>query len=290
MVSALLITGILSVLVGLMGIVYGVSVQAFSLGNTLIVAGATATCTGMLLIGLWVVVGELRNMARRLAPRTSAESRGRLPPPGAIASRGADGGFLFSRDEPVLLDADDLETAAPPVSPQPWQDDAGPRDRPRLPPLPEPAAEPAPPPPRSGRDRLFSTPRRERERAPSRAVEPSGSDANAGEATEAASASFENAWPKPERARASEAELPRRSGRTASRFADSVGEDRSASTIIKSGVVDGMAYSLYSDGSIEAQMPEGMMRFGSIDELRAHLGQRSTIKNPASVSTTVIGL
>jgi len=37
-------------------------------------------------------------------------------------------------------------------------------------------------------------------------------------------------------------------------------------TVLKSGVVDGMAYSLYSDGSIEAQMPEGMMRFASIDD------------------------
>ena len=45
-------------------------------------------------------------------------------------------------------------------------------------------------------------------------------------------------------------------------------------TVLKSGVVDGMAYSLYSDGSIEAQMPEGMMRFASIDELRTHLDQR----------------
>ena len=46
-------------------------------------------------------------------------------------------------------------------------------------------------------------------------------------------------------------------------------------TVLKSGVVDGMAYSLYSDGSIEAQMPEGMMRFSSIDELRDHLDQRA---------------
>jgi hypothetical protein len=44
--------------------------------------------------------------------------------------------------------------------------------------------------------------------------------------------------------------------------------------VLKSGTVDGMAYSLYSDGSIEAQMPEGMMRFGSINELRAHLEHR----------------
>jgi hypothetical protein len=50
--------------------------------------------------------------------------------------------------------------------------------------------------------------------------------------------------------------------------------DQPPVTVLKSGVVDGMAYSLYSDGSIEAQMPEGMMRFASIDELRAHLDQR----------------
>jgi hypothetical protein len=52
-------------------------------------------------------------------------------------------------------------------------------------------------------------------------------------------------------------------------------EQPPAVTVLKSGVVDGMAYSLYSDGSIEAQMPEGMMRFASIDELRAHLDHRS---------------
>jgi hypothetical protein len=276
MVSALLIAGILSVLAGLLAIVYGVSVQAFSLGNTMIVVGATAACTGMLLIGLWVVVGELKTIARRLAlaPRTAAvDSRERLslPPPGA-SPRSAEGGFLSRRDEAAMQEADELETAAPPVSPQPWQDDTAPRDRPRLPPLPEPALESAPS--RPGRDRLFSTSRKERDRTPPRAAEPFGSeggrDAGREEVTEAASASFENAWPKPERARASEPALPRRSGR-ASRFTDAASEDRSSASIIKSGVVDGMAYSLFSDGSIEAQMPEGMMRFGTIEELRAHL-------------------
>ena len=51
-------------------------------------------------------------------------------------------------------------------------------------------------------------------------------------------------------------------------------EDQPAVTVIKSGLVNGMAYSLYSDGSIEAQMPEGMMRFNSIAELRTHLDER----------------
>jgi hypothetical protein len=42
-------------------------------------------------------------------------------------------------------------------------------------------------------------------------------------------------------------------------------------TILKSGVIDGMAYTLYTDGSIEAQLPSGLMRFASIDDLRTYL-------------------
>ena len=42
-------------------------------------------------------------------------------------------------------------------------------------------------------------------------------------------------------------------------------------TILKSGIVDGMAYTLYTDGSIEAELAQGVVRFGSIEELRNHL-------------------
>jgi hypothetical protein len=48
-----------------------------------------------------------------------------------------------------------------------------------------------------------------------------------------------------------------------------------APTILKSGVVDGMAYTLYADGSIEAKLPHGTVRFGSIAELRAHIESNS---------------
>ena len=41
--------------------------------------------------------------------------------------------------------------------------------------------------------------------------------------------------------------------------------------ILKSGVVDCMGYTLYVDGSIEAELPQGTLRFASIDELRSHL-------------------
>jgi hypothetical protein len=46
--------------------------------------------------------------------------------------------------------------------------------------------------------------------------------------------------------------------------------------IFKSGVIDGMAYTLYTDGSIEAQLADGtLMTFASIDELRAYLAARA---------------
>ncbi len=98
MMSALLVAGILSVLSGLGAIVYGIPVKEFSFGNTMIIVGATAICTGMLMIGLWVVVGELRNIARRLAPRASAESAWQTGP-GASCRRPAaagSGGRRFS--------------------------------------------------------------------------------------------------------------------------------------------------------------------------------------------------
>jgi hypothetical protein len=46
-------------------------------------------------------------------------------------------------------------------------------------------------------------------------------------------------------------------------------------TILKSGVIDGMPYTLYADGSIEAQLPQGMVKFASVDALRAHLEKQS---------------
>jgi hypothetical protein len=97
---------------------------------------------------------------------------------------------------------------------------------------------------------------------------------------------FDDSWPTPERLRG-DAQVQRRRARTPPAFTEAnagaaaadrhppPAQDQPPVTILKSGAVDGMAYSLYSDGSIEAQLPEGMMRFASIDELRAHLDQRS---------------
>jgi hypothetical protein len=42
-------------------------------------------------------------------------------------------------------------------------------------------------------------------------------------------------------------------------------------TVVRSGVIGGMAYTLYADGSIEAELPIGTVRFGSIAELQDHV-------------------
>jgi hypothetical protein len=43
------------------------------------------------------------------------------------------------------------------------------------------------------------------------------------------------------------------------------------STIYKSGVIDGMAYTLFMDGSIEAELPQGRVKFASVEELQKHI-------------------
>jgi hypothetical protein len=47
-------------------------------------------------------------------------------------------------------------------------------------------------------------------------------------------------------------------------------------TVVRSGVIGGMAYTLYADGSIEAELPIGTVRFGSIAELQDHVMRTGT--------------
>lgn len=48
-----------------------------------------------------------------------------------------------------------------------------------------------------------------------------------------------------------------------------------APTVLKSGFIGGMAYTLYTDGSIEAELPDGVLRFASLQELREHVAATS---------------
>jgi hypothetical protein len=309
MIIVLQAVGALAALIGVVTIGIGIPVKEFSFGNTLIVAGTLGLCTGLILLGLSVVATELRLVARRLASgsnaRPAAEPRARttLPAfPGPAAATG-EAGPAFS-PPPIVPQAE--PAGMPPAAP--WHEEpAGrapspdaPVERPELGQLAPAAAQ------KPRRNLMFeSSVRKNREPPPASAdlrAQPPMAPPIA-ETGEARPANFEDAWPRPDRPRATErttdrpadraAELSpqRRPGRpppsptpAESKASSAAAEHASPAqaegaptgvTVLKSGVVDGMAYSLYSDGSIEAQMPEGMMRFASIDELRAHLDQRS---------------
>ena len=302
MMVVMLVAGIGCLLAGLLAIGFGIPVKEFSFGNTLILTGAVAACTGLIILGLWIVVRELKGIAQRLGPGVPLDWKGTALQPSAATlpprhQQGESGGLLFNRDQPTA-DAVHGEPGAHPSAPSaaPWLDEAATRDRTRneVPPAPEPTETASAPKPR--RNLMFSsTSRRELERAQARAADQSATDRPAPtvappipEMSEPPPATFDDAWPKSERARSGDTQIQRRGGRAPSTFSEAPAgaasaeraaaaggnEDQTPVTVLKSGVVDGMAYSLYSDGSIEAQMPEGMMRFASIDELRAHLDQR----------------
>jgi hypothetical protein len=63
---------------------------------------------------------------------------------------------------------------------------------------------------------------------------------------------------------------PRRSAEVSMQVTDEAEPPR-AVAVLKSGVVDGMGYTLYVDGSIEAELPQGTLRFSSINDLRSYL-------------------
>ncbi|WP_420135360.1 hypothetical protein [Rhodopseudomonas sp.] len=291
----LLVAGIVFLLAGAASILFGVPVKEFSFGNTLILSGVVGGCTGAILVGLSFVAREIRALAVATAAagvaaqRPAAKSRPALP--SASPEAASEEGLLFPGDRTEReVASPSPEVPAPSSSSSaPWHDEPSPRDRLRARP-PEPAVAP-PPPAESGpkkRNLLFSTSRRDRA---SRGGDSEGSEAseNGSVLSQGLTRSFDEAWPDADRPRSDATPRRRRSllgGGDEAPEAEPErprlpeptpaprSEEMTEVTVLKSGVVDGMAYSLYSDGSIEAQMPEGMMRFESIDALREHLDQR----------------
>ena len=310
---ALLIGGTVVLCIGLLTVVFGIPIKEFSFGNTMILAGAVVSCTGLVLIGLYFVGRELRNLTRRLEAGVAipAAVTPQREMAAAVAPRSLpahDNDTLFTRDQPQDRDEfadaprhDDRAHAPSPLSPSTppaaWQDHPLTRRHPA------PPAESFDPPAESTerprRNIMFSSHRRGETKSndlPPRDLSPPppddgdhrppAEDYQHRDPEPAADNPFESAWPQSSRSRPESSSV--RNGRAAppsddrdapeparERFQPPRRADASSVTIVKSGVVDSMAYSLYSDGSIEAQMPEGMVRFASIDELRAHLDERN---------------
>ena len=294
----LLIAGVGAIVAGCWAIWFGIPVKEFSFGNTMILAGVVAVCSGLLLIGLSFVVRELRAISRRLRSAESAGGRlrdidGPPLPAGSIAGGVSVARASSHRDPFSETNADGGARPSSQASSTtvPWRDEVAMRDRTRPgttdaadssgPSVPEPTP---PPPEKPRRNLLFaSSLRKERDQPLVRTPEanpdtqpsaPSAFDTSKPEPHP----SFDDAWPRADRLRRDAGSSRGGGSPPAGPDAATVKPSESLPpdvVVVKSGVVDGMAYSLYSDGSIEAQMPEGMMRFASIDELRTHLDQRS---------------
>ena len=297
---------------GLLALGFGVPIKDTTFGSAMLLSGMVLLCTSLLLVGLGFVVRELKAVVRalaqggvRVAPRSQPGRPGVLPRP-ALAPQAGLAPYVDPGAPPLVAEPSFAESQpAAPTVPPPWAAEAAARDRARgvaaispqagaSAPVESPAP-PAPAPERPARrNLLFAT--RKRDRAEVAGATPPDQLASPElpkmappvlppmPALEAEpKVSFDSVWPASSRNADPFARRSRSSEAAASPA--SVPEPPAvepaaeppplpAVTVIKSGVVDGMAYSLYSDGSIEAQMPEGMLRFASLDALRAHLEQR----------------
>ena len=328
--------GIVVAAAGIAALGFGIPINEFTLGTTLIIVGTTALTGGLVLIGLAAVVSELGRVTEALKTRAVARSAARPaetlePVPSATASVLA----------PAAAPAGSVGARAPrtniPVSPRP-RGEAPMREARPL------ESHPASAPSAvdvsaSAIERLRSgIPRAERPRAePSIVAEhdevplsPNGAahhqtqqpgpvgveatppepkvtpeDRAGGAAVETLKSSrldfLFRSKPAPPAAQTEHFDVPwpgeSRTEKPASEPQPVVGEvqrqteaaplvqerpsefaaveEPHTAAILKSGVVDGMAYTLYADGSIEAKLPHGTVRFGSIAELRAHIESNS---------------
>jgi hypothetical protein len=271
----LFIVGALALVLGVAAVGFGIPVSEFSFGNTLIIAGATAATGGLVVIALGAAVSQLQRLNDALAQPMAAhahepfaaaapaapephpfEPRGpSLPPEFPMPASPAP--MLRNPDEPPEV-ADEIPLSPPPAaaeaetkarSEQPREVPAWMRQRS--------ASQPVKEEPKSSsffdsmwppENKMFGRMENEAMPAPAEPSAPAEPPAVEPRPAMAASVSAEPSAAEPE-------EKPR------------------AVAILKSGVVDGMGYTLYVDGSIEAELPQGTLRFASIHELRAHLEQ-----------------
>jgi len=307
MAMLLYIVGLLAFAAGAIALGFGFEIE-LSFGNSLIVAGTSAAVGGLIVIGLGAVVSQLQRIAEGQNARMPLRPS-RVPemfePPGAPRAAGvpfppkpragtprpvAPSEPPVSEPAPAAVPAED-HFAAPPELGNP---DMPPLEveeevslspsEPAAPPI---SAEPAEAPPSrprfsfgglGGRRSEPEWPPAPQEIAPSEEPPP---------LPRAPTTNFDSMWPAPERK--ASADLGRAQGKPEPKPEPSFAAgpepghpaepemppgtagEMHAVAILKSGVVDGMGYTLYVDGSIEAELPQGTLRFASINDLRDYL-------------------
>jgi hypothetical protein len=294
----LFVVGAIAVMTGVGMVGYGVPINEFSFGNTLIVAGATTAVGGLIVIAFGVVVGQLQRIGEMLATRTpirsslpfetfEAPSGARAaPPPDRIPfpSRPKTAAALHESEIPLAAPA----PAAAAVEEHPAADAAPMLQNPDIPlavveefktkeyeeaSLSPQQTIPAP-------ANVDVTPGTEKPSAPAFDTSWRSSPAAQPQEPQARPSYFDAMWPgesKPAKQTASDAAKPEPlpPKPAAPQVQEPEKTDEPPVAILKSGVVDGMGYTLYVDGSIEAELPQGTLRFASINELRSHLAKNS---------------
>ncbi|EAQ35389.1 hypothetical protein NB311A_18031 [Nitrobacter sp. Nb-311A] len=265
--SVLLVAGFGVFVTGLVTVAFGISIKEFSFGDTLVVSGAVVSCTGLMMISLSIVVRELRGVADQLGSGAVADQDGGVRASGVRASlppdRRIDDGPPRSDGDRVASGLKSDPSATPSALSPRWQAEVVDRDGATVVSAPDaelPAFSDSPSQPKPRRNLLFASMMKERERA---VAERPGSAGLSAPAIRAADRDMPGT---------ASSEAPRPALR-ADHLSGPADHNGSPVTVVRSGVVNGMGYSLYSDGSIDAQLPEGVMRFASIDRLRAHLDQ-----------------
>ena len=313
----LLFLGFVTAAAGLATVGFGIPINEFSLGTTLIVAGTTALVGGLILIGLSAVVTELGRVAEGLRARASSEASAnvsastsvgpgvrvdaRATPagfagpqvPGAQVARPAD---LRSAPAAASVDAsarafEQVRSNVPggeQITPEPSMVEHG---------------EEVPLSPTAVPHHMGQQPNDSVLALRQSKTSDDRPGAGAVEALKASrldflfrskppqppaqSANFDAFWPTDGRSgRIADSQTQTRTAGPAQEIENnpavqeslpeaSKPEQPRALTVLKSGIVDGMPYTLYADGSIEAKLPQGVVRFGSIAELRAHIESNS---------------
>ena len=312
---ALLVLGLVVAASGVATIGFGIPINEFTLGTTLIVAGTTALTGGLLLVGISAVLSELARLREgsrfasdtpELRPEISAPSsvpgpltvavpqpmRTATPPQGTLRSKPEPQSQISASRAPAAPTPSSLEISAAAI--ERLRTTVPRNEPPRAPASGEVEEVPLSP---TEASQQTSAPRPV-EQTPVPEPKVTAEDKTVESAAEALKASrldflfrskparparqpenFDAIWPaetRGNRARSAEAKTKHEQVErqpSGSPVATEPAPERPQ--IVKSGVVDGMAYTLYADGSIEAKLPEGTVRFGSIAELRAHIEKSS---------------
>jgi hypothetical protein len=263
----LLVIGLFAAAIGAIMVGFGIPINEFSLGNTLIIAGTTALMGGLIVIALALALRQLGNLVAAVNARpANAPAGGR---PAADVPEPAPMRAPNPRMPMPVSARPDMPPPRPPRAPEPRPGAESLLDDMQEPPAPRAPVRPAP-----QEDALEMPSWRPPRPAPEPAARKDAPRVAPPERRGSETA-YDAIWPSESRVPPPDRDMPAPEPRAIG-GESGLGEiappaRNEPASVLKSGVVDGMAYTLYTDGSIEAELAQGVVRFGSIEELRNHL-------------------